>query len=184
MIAAPDSCSIGCTDKSKGRPWTDCSEGLNSDGLFGPWYGEQLKAIDWMRNQSLANASAPAFFRTIDWSTGVGVAGHSMGGQSTTVAAQAGCAQKWDIRAAALIHPAQGALPGGKNSGSAMSVPTAAFTSTGDKLCNPPSVAATMAAFNGSAAGQALPSLFRNLEGWSHLEPVMGAFYENPLLAT
>ena len=41
-----------------------------------------------------------------------------------------------------------------------------------------------MRAFNESAAGQALPSLYRNLVGWSHLEPVMGVVFENPLLAT
>jgi hypothetical protein len=107
-----------------------------------------------------------------------------MGGQASTVSAGAACAAQWDIRAAALIHPAAGSLPGGSNSGAGMSVPTAAFTSTGDHLCSPASVAATMQAFNASAAGQALPSLYRNVQGWSHLEPVMGAFFENPLLAT
>jgi hypothetical protein len=184
VVAAPDSCSIGCTDKSGGAPWTDCAKGLAFDGEWGAWWGEQLKTIDFVRNQSLHNASAPDFFRSVDWSAGVGVAGHSMGGQASTVSAGSGCAAQWDIRAAALIHPASGVLPGGQNSGSGMSVPTAAFTSTGDHLCSPASVAATMQAFNASAAGQTLPSLYRNLVGWSHLEPVMGDVFENPLLAT
>jgi pimeloyl-ACP methyl ester carboxylesterase len=121
--------------------------------------------------------------RAIDWAAGVGVAGHSMGGQVSSIAASGGCAAQWDIRAAALIHPEIGALPDGRNSGANMSVPTAAFTSSGDSLCPPRTVAETMAAFNASA-GAALPSLYRNVEGWSHLEPVMGAFFENPLLAT
>jgi len=136
-----------------------------------------------MRNNSLGNASAPAFFRTIDWAAGVGIAGHSMGGQASSFSAQRACAAQWDIRAAALIHPAEGALADGRNSGAAMAVPTAAFTSTGDKLCAPATVAATMRAFNASAGG-ALPSLYRDLVGWSHLEPVMGDVFENPLLAT
>ena len=184
VVAAPDSCSVGCTDRSRGAPWTDCAKGLSNDGLWGPWFGEQLKTIDFMRNNSLHNASAPDFFRAIDWAAGVGVAGHSMGGQASTVSAGAACAAQWGIRAAALIHPASGNLPGGSNSGAGMSVPTAAFTSTGDHLCSPASVAATMRAFNASAAGQTLPSLYRNVQGWSHLEPVMGVFFENPLLAT
>jgi hypothetical protein len=184
IVAAPDSCSVGCTDKSGGAPWTDCAEGLAPEGLWAPWFGEQLKTIDFMRNNSLRNASAPDFFRAIDWDAGVGIAGHSMGGQASTVSASAACAAQWGIRAAALIHPAAGNLPGGRSSGANMSVPTAAFTSTGDHLCAPASVAATMRAFNASAAGQALPSLYRNVQGWSHLEPVMGAVFENPLLAT
>jgi pimeloyl-ACP methyl ester carboxylesterase len=123
------------------------------------------------------------------WRTAEGVerfvlCGHSMGGQASTISAGAACAAQWDIRAAALIHPAAGDLPGGSNSGAGMSVPTAAFTSTGDHLCSPASVAATMQAFNASAAGQTLPSLYRNVQGWSHLEPVMGVFFENPLLST
>ena len=187
IVAAPDSCDVGCTAASRGAPWTDCAAGLgpNPDGGdWDAWFGEQLKAIDFVRNQSLANASAPAFFRSVDWAAGVGVAGHSMGGQATTVSASGACAARWGVRAAALIHPAQGYLPGGHNSGGNMSVPTAAFTSSGDHLCPPATVAATMAAFNASAAGAALPSLYRNLAGWSHLEPVMGAVFENPLLAT
>jgi dienelactone hydrolase len=184
VVAAPDSCDVGCIDKSGGAPWTDCAAGIALDGAWSAWYGEQLKTIDWVRNQSLTNASAPDFFRTIDWAAGVGIAGHSMGGQATSVSASAACAERWGIRAAALVHPAIGDLPSGKNTGSGMSVPTAAFTSSGDNLCPPSTTATTMQAFNESAAGQKLPSLFRNLQGWSHLEPVLGEVFENPLLAT
>jgi hypothetical protein len=41
-----------------------------------------------------------------------------------------------------------------------------------------------MQAFNASAQGATLPSAYRNVVGWSHLEPVLGAVFENPLLAT
>ena len=184
VVAAPDSCDVGCTDKSGGAPWADCAAGLALDGDWAAWYAEQLKTIAWARNQSLSNSSAPAFFRTIDWRAGVGIAGHSMGGQATSVSASGACAAEFDIRAAALIHPASGELTNSQNTGSNMSVPTAAFTSSGDNLCPPTTVAATMRAFNASAAGRSLPSLYRNLQGWSHLEPVLGALFENPLLAT
>jgi hypothetical protein len=54
-------------------------------------------------------------FLGVDWDNGVGIAGHSMGGQSTTIAANAACAAQFDIRAAAVHHPgkrASGKFPG------------------------------------------------------------------------
>jgi len=129
-----------------------------------------------------ANNSDPVF-ATIDWKAGVGAAGHSMGGQASTLSASAACAAKWDIRAAALIHPEIGSLPWG-NTGSNISLPVATFTSSGDTLCVAATAAATMAAFNSSAQAASLPSVYRNVQGWSHLEPVLGEVFENPLLAT
>ena len=181
IVAAPDSCDVGCTDAAQGAPYTDCAGLPPLSGLFTPWYGEQLKAIDWARNMTAAGSDP--VFQTIDWAAGVGVAGHSMGGQATTMSASAACAAKWGIRAAALHHPAIGSLPWG-NTGENVSVPVAAFTSSGDNLCTAATTEATMAAFNASAQAAALPSAYRNAQGWSHLEPVLGAVFENPLLAT
>ena len=127
--------------------------------------------------------SSDPVFATIDWSAGVGAAGHSMGGQATSMSTSAACAARWDIRAAVLVHPEIGSLPWG-NTGSNMSLPTAAFTSSGDHLCPPATTEATMAAFNASAQGATLPSAYRNVQGWSHLEPVLGDVFENPLLST
>jgi hypothetical protein len=186
VVAAPDSCDVGCTDPSRGAPYTDCA-GLPPftpplpTSVFNAYYGEQLKAIEWARNMSAT--STDPWFASIDWDAGVGVAGHSMGGQATTLSASAACAAKWDIRAAALHHPEIGALPWG-NTGVNISVPVAAFTSSGDQLCVAATANATMAAFNSSAQAATLPSAYRNVVGWSHLEPVMGAVLENPLLAT
>jgi dienelactone hydrolase len=183
VVAAPDSCDVGCTDKKQGAPYTDCAglPPLQPD-LWAPWYGEQLKTIEWARNQT-ANATADPVFATIDWDAGVGIAGHSMGGQATSMSASRACAEKWDIRAAALIHPEIGSLPWG-NTGSNISVPVAAFTSSGDNLCPPSTVEQTMRAFNATAQARTLPNVYRNVVGWSHLEPVLGAVFENPLLAT
>ena len=182
VVAAPDSCDVGCTDASQGAPYTQCA-GLPplQPALWPAWYGEQLKAIDWARNMTASGADP--IFQTIDWAAGVGVAGHSMGGQATTMSASSACAKKWDIRAAALHHPEIGSLPWG-NTGVNMSVPVAAFTSSGDNLCPAATAAATMAAFNSSSQAAGLSSAFRNVQGWSHLEPVLGEVFENPLLAT
>jgi dienelactone hydrolase len=122
--------------------------------------------------------SSDPVFTTNDWEAGVGIAGHSMGGQVTTMSASSACAKKWDIRAAALVHPEIGALPWG-NTGTNISIPVAAFTSSGDNLCPPSTTETTMAAFNATAQGKSLPSAFRNIVEWSHLEPVLGAVFEN-----
>lgn len=135
VVAAPDSCDVGCTSPTQGAPWTQCAGTPYLDPLWGPWYGEQLKTIDWARNQT-SNSTGDPLFATIDWEAGVGIAGHSMGGQATTMAANAACTARWDIRAAVLVHPEIGVFPWGTNTGSNMSVPVAAFTSSGDNICN------------------------------------------------
>ena len=184
VVAAPDSCDFGCTDPSGGAPWTDCA-GLPDvqPALWPAWYGELLKTIDWARNQT-ANATADPVFATIDFGAGVGIAGHSMGGQATAVAAGAACAERWGIKAAVLHHPANGNVSGGAagNVGANMSVPVAAFTSSGDSIW--PETVAVMSALNASAAAATLPSAFMEAVGWSHLEPVLAPPIENPLLAT
>lgn len=169
IVVAPDSCDVGCTDASRGAPYTDCAglPPLPPSLIWAPWYGEQLKAIEWARN--MTESSSEPVFKTIDWDAGVGAAGHSMGGQATTMSASAACAAKWDIRAAALHHPEIGALPWG-NTGANISLPVAAFTSSGDNLCTAATTVETMAAFNASAQAATLPSAYRNVVGWSHLE--------------
>jgi pimeloyl-ACP methyl ester carboxylesterase len=138
--------------------------------------------IEWAKNMTNGGSADPVF-ATIDWAAGVGIAGHSMGGQATSMSANAACAKKWDIKAAALVHPEIGTLPWG-NTGSNISIPVAAFSSSGDHTCPPATTETTMAAFNATKQGKTLPSIYRNVEGWSHLEPVMGAVFENPLLST
>lgn len=79
---------------------------MSSDG-WAPYFGETLKTIDWARNSSLTDGSDPVF-QLINFSPGVGIAGHSMGGQSSTLAANTACTRQFDIRAVALHHPANG----------------------------------------------------------------------------
>ena len=122
------SCSVGCKDESLGAPWTDCQGILPvhpPDKGWGPYYGEALKMIDWAQNMT-ATAEDP-IFNMINWDAGVGVAGHSMGGQGTTIASCASCVKKWNIKAVAMHHPADGQTADG-NLGVNISVPAIGFT--------------------------------------------------------
>jgi dienelactone hydrolase len=177
IVAATFSCNTGCTDKSMGAPWSSCAGllPLQPEGQgWGPYYAELLKMIDFARNSS----SSDAIFSRVNWAAGVGILGHSMGGQAAAVAAGAACTEQWGIKAAVLHHPATGDIPGG-NVGSNMSVPVAGFTSSGDKTGCEASTEQIM------AAARVRPAAYRDLVGWSHLEPVLWPpAIENPLLAT
>ena len=180
VVVATLSCSTGCVDESLGAPWTDCQGilPLRPPGQgWGPYYGETLKLIDWAQNMS--KDGTDAIFNMINWDAGVGITGHSMGGQGTGVAASAACTEKWNIKAAALHHPAYGYTKDG-NIGENFSIPVIAFTSSGDPLW--PETKAMM------DSNTVLPAAFRNEVGWSHEEPNgrpdVGMAWENPRLAT
>jgi pimeloyl-ACP methyl ester carboxylesterase len=89
---------------------------------FGDYYKMQLRAIEWAKEGS---AKLP-----INFAVGVGVAGHSMGGQATLYSAAQG-AESHDIRAAALHHPFTHSFP------SIQKVPFLVFTSTNDTVASP-----------------------------------------------
>lgn len=117
VIVAPTSCNYGCSDKAA----------LPSDPSgFKNYYKEQLKAIDWARNLT-AVGEAP--FDLVDGTAGVGIAGHSMGGQATVYSASAAGAG-YDIRAAVMHHAYTHSYP-------APTVPFLAFTGTKDTTAPP-----------------------------------------------
>jgi hypothetical protein len=181
IIAAPFSCTVGCSNAGNSSRWTSCGglPPLKPTGQgWDAFYGEAIKVIDWARNQSAA-ASPGQPFSLINHAAGVGVVGHSLGGQGAAVAATGDCPARWGVKTAVLHHPASGELPGG-NIGASMSVPVAAFTSDGD--AGWPSAHAIMQAFASRTDG--LASAYRDEVGWSHLEPVLRPPCENPLLAT
>jgi len=181
VVVAPDSCNTGCTDPSQGAPWSDCAglpEPTCCGPQYSPWYAEGLKVIDWAKNMS--DAKQDPLFQLIDWSQGVGFAGHSMGGQAAVIAANAACTSRWNIRAVVVHHPAPGSLWTGQNLGVNISVPTVVFTSSGDTMCPPSWSKDIMNAIPNSTR----PIAYRNEVGWSHLEPVLVPPIENPLLAT
>jgi dienelactone hydrolase len=182
VVAAHKSCSLGCSKPGGANKWTSCAglpEVEPAGQGWSEYYGETLKTIEWARNESVSDeGDRDAVFSLIDWSAGVGIAGHSMGGQSTTAAAALACVSAFDIRAAAVHHPASGDTAAG-NLGAAVAVPLAAFTSSGDGVCE---AQLTKDIFD--ATSPAYPKVYRNLAGSSHLEPVLIPPIENPYLAT
>mmetsp|Transcript_25308 Transcript_25308/g.49796 ORF Transcript_25308/g.49796 Transcript_25308/m.49796 type:complete len:313 (+) Transcript_25308:19-957(+) len=175
VVAAPLSCNAGC--KSQPQERYTCAglpDVYPSGHGWSSYYTEGLKTIEFARNKSLAG---DPIFSTVDWGLGVGLAGHSMGGQATAVGAASACTEKWNILAAVLHHPAPGKVPAG-NVGSNISVPLIGFTSSGDNICPPDETEGIM------NASQTATKAFRNAEGLSHLEPVLFPPYYNPLLAT
>ena len=79
-------------------------------------------------------------FALVDWAAGAGIAGHSMGGQATAIAASSACTKQWGVRAAVMHHPASGDInmftnATEYNAGVNFSVPMAGFTSSGDTVC-------------------------------------------------
>lgn len=166
VIVAPGSCGAlsgkPCNDPIN-APYTDCAGILpvRPPG-WGSYYGEGLKALEWAKNQSDVEPGP----KIVNWTVGVGVCGHSMGGQATTLAAGAGCAKQWDIRAAAIHHAAYGGLAGGAgNIGVNVSVPLAAFTTSGDGCCE----ASTFDIYTNATVKA---KVYRDQVGFSHMEPL------------
>ena len=150
IIAATKSCTMGC-----------------KEGGWDTFYEEQLKTIEFARN-----SSTDPVLRAVNWdpTVGVGICGHSMGGQATVRSAAAEHTSLYNIRAAALHHPEV------DNGGSSISVPLAAFTGDADHIC-PASETHTI--YDPAPA----PKTLRNQKGANHLEPVLIPPIEDPLLA-
>lgn len=162
IVVAPADCNAnGCGDKVN-SPYTDCA-GLPPVAPSGwsSYYGEQLKSIVWAREQK---AAGDEIFAMLDVGAGAAIAGHSMGGQATSLSAHRACTEKYNIKVAALHHSANGATPLG-NLGVNVSVPLAGFGSSGDAGCT----AETRDIY---ASSPVYPKVFRNEVGWSHLEPL------------
>lgn len=104
-----------------------------------------------------------------------------MGGQGAAQAATGSCPETWGVKTAVLHHPANGDIPGG-NIGSNATVPLFGMTSSGDSIWW--EARDYMAAFNASSSHGPLPSAYRDVTGYSHLEPLLLPPIENPLLAT
>ena len=184
VVVAPGSCGPlsgkPCDDKIN-APYTDCA-GLPNVRPYGwsSYYGEGLKAIEWARNHSSTEPGP----RLVDWEVGVGIAGHSMGGQAAAIAAGARCAKQWNIRAVAIHHAASGVVEGAGNLGSNVSVPLAAFTTSGDGIWRE-----TLDIYTNASSSSPLPRVYRDQRGFSHMEPlklpVVGSILKwyNPWLA-
>lgn len=154
VVVAPKTCRYGCL-----TPW-NCKN-LKDDPLcYGLYYKMQLDAIDWAKEGS---AKLP-----IDFAAGVGIAGHSMGGQATLYSA-ATATGSHDIRAAVLHHAYTHSFP------AIQKVPFLAFTGTNDTTA-PPQMAFDIFDTAGASAERGLV----NKIGADHQEP---AANYNPKIA-
>lgn len=162
VIVAPMSCSVGC-----------------KQGGWDTYYEEQLKVIDWAHNVS-HNGSKPkpgetwAGTAAIDWTKGVGVVGHSMGGQATVRSAGKEHVVRYNISAAVLHHPFWDKASGTVD----VAVPISAFTGVADHICPPNETKLILSGVTG------VPITYRNQlqPAEDHLEPVLVPPIESSLL--
>jgi len=117
VVAAPRACKYGCF---AGR----CRSKLRDPPCFAQYYKEAYKAIDFMKTV----VELP-----INRTAGVGIAGHSMGGQAAMFASAYDQSEKYDIRAAVLQHPFSHDFP------AISTVPFLVFTGDPDPIATPKS---------------------------------------------
>lgn len=98
VIGATHQCSVGCFD--------DCNSLQRDPPCFGNYYKKQLGVIDWAKECAAGGGTGDcaAPFEHVTWASGVGIAGHSMGGQATLFSSSEKNATDYDIRAAVLHH--------------------------------------------------------------------------------
>ena len=166
VIAVHGACQYGCIDDPS-------SLSLDPSG-FAHYYKQQLLSVDYF----LGSAGDPASsfpFSLIDASVGAGVAGHSMGGQSTVFSASYGNATAHDIRAASMHHAYTHQTPG-------PTVPFLAFTGESDNIAWP-----FMTSWFSDAADERLPRGLVNKWDAGHFEPeddwIWGVSTYNPLFS-
>ena len=94
VIVAPRACDVGCIDP----PHTNLP---HDPPGFGNFYLQQLKGIDWAKNMT---AARDPMFTKINWAGGVGIAGHSMGGQATLFSSSYSNFTQYNIKAAVMHH--------------------------------------------------------------------------------
>lgn len=151
VVAIPLACKFGCE--------SDCKNLVLDPPCFGNYYRQQLAVIDW----AMTRDDLP-----INGSYGVGVAGHSMGGQSSLFSA-AYNATTHNIKAVALHHAFTHTFP------AIATVPFITFTGTNDDIA--PS---EMAVKTFNAQGAFGTRSIVNKKGADHHEPTT---HYNPMLS-
>jgi hypothetical protein len=96
IIGATHQCTVGCFD--------DCNSLRGDPPCFGNYYKKQLAIFDWAKECTNGNKECSESFKQVNWDQGVGIAGHSMGGQATLFSSSESNASSYNIRAAVLHH--------------------------------------------------------------------------------
>lgn len=158
IIAAAEACDVACSDLAS----------LPGDPAgFKHYYEQQLKVLEWARQSAVVGDTV---LSAMDLDIGVGIAGHSMGGQSTLFSAGEGALANYSIKAAVMHHAYTHTYP-------APTVPFLAFTGTEDTVASPSS---TEKFYNADGAHPIRGIV--NKVGMCHGEPGTACF--NPVLAS
>lgn len=118
IVAAHAACNDGCSDGA--------TLPLDPHG-FKNYYLQQLRLIDWAKTQQAIGQTVP--FTTLNFDVGVGVAGHSMGAQSTLYSSSV-FGVGHNVAAAVMHHAYTHSYP-------APRVPFLAFTGSNDGIAPP-----------------------------------------------
>lgn len=110
---------------------------------------DQLRSIEFIKETD-------EFKSRVDWSSKVGIYGHSMGGGATgDNAADSNAIEKYNLGAAVLLHPV---ARSGKTK-----IPTFYTTGSSDNICSPGSVQAW-------SKKASTPTIFAEMKGADHFE--------------
>ena len=119
IITSHHACKEGCVDDKTTLEW--------DPPAFAHYYQQQLKVIEWIQAQPNDLTTLPFH---IDFTHGVGIAGHSMGGQATLFSSSDNNASTHNITAAVMHHAFTHTYP-------APAVPFLAFTGEEDIVAYP-----------------------------------------------
>jgi len=151
VVIAPKSCFIGCSPPKEEQPTAE-----SPDFCYAKWPSfvyENARAVDWAKN-----ASSP-IANMVDWDAGVGVAGHSMGGEVVSQMASTEFAEKYNVKAAVCEHCLMCI-----KTGDIVSTPAMYMTGTLDYEVSPKKVKKAF------SADTKTPKSYRNQKGKGHLE--------------
>lgn len=146
VVAAVRACNTGCRDDRTTLP-------LDPPG-FGHYYYQQLRVFNWTKNET----GVP--FDTIDYSNGVGICGHSMGGQATLYSSGGGHPKQYGITAAVMHHAYTHSFPPPE-------IPFLVMTGTTDKIAPAHPMAVNIYNAKGAFSSRGLV----NKRGANHFEP-------------
>jgi hypothetical protein len=152
FVVAPRSCNTGCRDNGQTLPFDPPG--------FGRFYHEQYKSIECARQYA---ADGDSVFSTLDVNAGVGLSGHSMGGQATLFGAQKKDYDPlaYNVKAAVMHHAYTHSYP-------APTIPYLGVTGSSDFIALP----SMTKNFHNAAANTGLAGRgYANKRGASHFLP-------------
>ena len=154
IVAATRACNVGCKAAPRDLPFDPPG--------FGTYYQQQLRVIAFAREQ---HAQHDAVFAGVNFSCGVGVAGHSMGGQASLFSSSYGNASAADVRSAVIHHAFTHLFPSPQ-------VPFLAFTGEADAVAAASMTEAFFAAAGGPYGCDGCARGLVDVKSAGHLHPL------------